>query len=59
MLPALRAHSYCQDLSNAQAAAQPYNPNVYVDDSCVLSIGVCFQILLIEWIVYFILAIYL
>jgi hypothetical protein len=54
-----RCCSYCQDLTDSQALAQPYNPDVYKDYKCVLPIGTTFLILLLQWIVYFILAIYL
>lgn len=50
--------SYCENLSDSQALQQPYHPNVYKDYSCVLNINQVFNILLLEWIVYFILAVY-
>ena len=50
---------YCQNLSQDQAARQPYQPGVYRDYSCVLTAQQVLVFLTIEWLVYFFIAIYL
>ena len=53
------ACSYCKDLSYAEQLQQPFVEGQYVDYNCVLPISRCMIILLVEAVVYFLIALYL
>ena len=50
---------YCQNLGQQQISQQPASPNAYRDYQCILSLNGIFWILLIEWVVYLLIAVYL